>query len=97
MKRQAVAAAPLPVVAMYSLYAPEPSRHPSNIILDVVGTAGTDRGHSCKEHACCGDVLENNVLVKLRRKQILVPDVIAGVGEDEGGDGHHCQLGSQWD
>jgi hypothetical protein len=47
-KRQAVAAAPLPVVAMASACAPEPSRHPSSIILDVVGTAGTDRGAAAR-------------------------------------------------
>jgi hypothetical protein len=79
-KRQAVAAAPLLVVAMAGACAPEASRHPSGIILDVVGTAGTDRGRSCEEHPCCGDVLDNDVLVKLRYEQILVPDTIAGGG-----------------
>jgi hypothetical protein len=80
-KRQAVAATTVPDMAAESACAPAPSRHPSGIILDVVGTAGTDHGHSCEEHACCGDVLENDVLVKLRRKQILVPDNIAGQGK----------------
>ena len=80
-KRQAVGAAPLLVVAMASACAPEPSRHPSGIILDVVGTAGTNRGRSCKEHACCGNVLENDFLVKLQREQFLVPDAIAGGGK----------------
>jgi hypothetical protein len=78
-----MAAVPLPVVTMASACAPEPSRHPSGIILDVVGTAGTNRGRSCEEHACCGDVLDNNILVKLRREQILVPDAIAGGGGGE--------------
>jgi hypothetical protein len=77
-KRQAMAAAPSSVVAMASACAPEPSRHPNSIILDVIGTAGTNRGCSCEEHACCGNVLDNNVLVKLRREQILMPDAIAG-------------------
>jgi hypothetical protein len=81
MKRQAVAVAPLPVVAMARACAPEPSRHLSGIILDVVGTAGTNRGRSCKEHVCCGDVLDNDVLVKLWHKQILVPDAITGGGK----------------
>ncbi len=81
MKRQAVGVVPSPVVAMASACAPEPSRHPSGIILDVVGTAGTDRGRSCKEHACCSDVLDNDVLVKLQHEQILVPDAIAGGGK----------------
>jgi hypothetical protein len=78
MKRQAVAMVPAPVMAAASACVPWPCRHPSGIILDVVGTAGTDRGRSCKEHACCVDILENDVLVKLRHKQILVPDNIAG-------------------
>ncbi len=81
MKHQAVAAAPAPNTAAASACAPVPSRHPSSIILDVVGTAGTNRRHSCKEHTCCGNVLENNVLVKLRREQILVPDAITGGGK----------------
>jgi hypothetical protein len=98
MKRQAVPAATAPGMAAASACAPAPSRYPSGIILDVVGTAGTNRGRSWEEHACCGDVLENNVLIKLQRKQILVPDAIAGGREeDEGGDGHHRQLGFQQD
>jgi hypothetical protein len=80
-KRQAVAAAPLPVVAMASSCPPEHSRHPSGIILDVVGTAGTNRGCSCKEHACCSDVLDNDVLIKLWREQILVLDAVTRGGK----------------
>ncbi len=80
-KHQAVAAAPAPNMAAGSAYAPAPSRHPSGIILDVVGTAGTDCGRSCKEHACCGDILENDILVKLLREQILVLDAIARGGK----------------
>jgi hypothetical protein len=80
-KRQAVAALPLLIGAMASACAPEPSRHPSGTILDVVRTAGTNSGHRCEEHACCGNVLDNDVLVKLQREQILVPDFIAGGGE----------------
>jgi hypothetical protein len=79
-KRQAVAAVPAPVVAAASACASLPCRHPSGIILDVIGTAGTNHGCSCKEHACCSNILENDLLVKLRRKQILVPDNIVGGG-----------------
>jgi hypothetical protein len=79
-KRQAVAAAPLPVVAMDSVCTPEPSRHPSGIILGVVGTAGTDCWRSCKDHTCCGNVLDNDVLLKLWHEQILVPDAITRWG-----------------
>jgi hypothetical protein len=92
-KHQAVAVAPAPDMAA----APAPSRHFTGIILDVVGTAGTNQGRSCEEHTCCGNVLENNVLVDFWREQILVPDAITGGGEDEEGDGHHRQLGFQKD
>ncbi len=80
-KLQAVVAAPLPVVAIDSACAPEPSRHPSSIILDVIGTAGTNCGRSCKEHTCCGDVLDKDILVKLWCKQILMPDAITKGGK----------------
>ncbi len=77
-KCQAVAAAPAPNMAAASACVPVPIRHPSSIIFDVVGTAGTDRGRSCEENVCCGNILESDVLVKLQRKQILVPDAITG-------------------
>jgi hypothetical protein len=41
------------IVAVASTCASAPSRHLSGITLDVVGIAGTKRGRSCKEHACC--------------------------------------------
>ncbi len=63
-----MAAAPLPVVAMAGACAP------------VVGTAGTNHGCSCEEHTCCNNVLDNDVLVKLWREEILVSDAIAGGG-----------------
>ena len=82
-KRQAVAAAPVPVVAAVSECAPAASKHhPRGIILEVVGTASPDRGRSCKEHACCGcKVLTDNVVVCLRREQILMPDHISEKGQ----------------
>jgi hypothetical protein len=81
-KHQAVNAVPAPIVAAASAHAPAPSKHPSGIILEVVGTAGTDRRHSCKEHASCGcEVLQDKVDVRLQREQILVPDNITGEGK----------------
>ncbi len=81
MKRQAVAVVPAPDMVVASACAPAPSRHLSGIILDDVGIAGTNRGRSCKEHACCGDILENDVLFKLCREKILVLDAIARGGK----------------
>ncbi len=92
-KHQVVAAAPAPVVVAASELAPAPSKHPSGIIHDVVGTAGTNHGCSCKEHDCCNEVQQDNVVVRLQHEQILVPDFNTGGGQDEGGDGHHRQMG----
>jgi hypothetical protein len=47
------------------------SHHPSGIQLDVVGTEEGNRGRSCEEHDVCGDVLELDVVVRLRDVQIL--------------------------
>ncbi len=80
-KRQAVAVVPAPDMAAASACAPAPSRHPSGIILDVVGTTGTNCGCSYKEHACCSNVLENNVLIELRRKQFHICAAIVGGGK----------------
>ena len=52
-------------------------KHPSGLVLDIVGTARTDRGRNCEEHNCCGKFLGNDVVVCLRREQILVPDEMA--------------------
>ena len=37
---------------------PPPNKvHPPGIILDIVGTAGVNRGRNCDKHTCCSDVL----------------------------------------
>jgi hypothetical protein len=81
MKHQAISAAPAPDMAVASACAPTPSRYSSNIILDVVGIAGTNCGCSCEEHACCGNILENDILIKLCREKILMLDAIAREGK----------------
>mgnify|MGYP002654568360 CR=1 FL=1 len=55
-------------------------RHPPGMIIEIVGTAGIDRGRSCEEHKCCGSVLREDVVVRIRKEQILVPDFISGMG-----------------
>lgn len=55
--------------------------HPPGMILEIVGTAGIDRGRSCEEHECCGSVLREDVVVRIRKEQILVPDFISGKGK----------------
>ena len=52
-----------------------PAVRPMDALLDVVGTARGDRGRRCEEHKCCGgDVLAEDVVVRFRRQQILVPN-----------------------
>ena len=64
-KHQAVATAPVPIVAAESACAPVPCKHPSGIILDVVGTAGTNCRQSCEEHDYYGEVMQDNFIVHL--------------------------------
>ena len=70
------------MVAAVSVHPQPPPQnvHPPGIILDIVGTAGVDRGRSCEEHDCCGDVLKEDFVVRTCKEQILVPDYIAGKG-----------------
>jgi len=46
------------------------THHPSPIVLHIVGTEADDRGRSCEEHLCCGEVLQEDVVVRLRKVQI---------------------------
>jgi hypothetical protein len=47
--------------------------HPSGLVVEIVGTEMGDRGCSCEEHPNnCGEVLANNVVVRLRKVQIVV-------------------------
>ena len=46
------------------------AHHPSPIVLHIVGTEADDRGRSCEEHHHCGEVLEEDMVVRLRKVQI---------------------------
>jgi len=48
------------------------AHHPSPVVLHIVGTEADDRGRSCEEHLCCGEVLQEDVVVRLRKVQIVV-------------------------
>ncbi len=43
------------------------AHHPSPIVLYIVGTEANDRGRSCEEHHHCGEVLQEDVVVRLRK------------------------------
>ena len=40
-----------------------------NKLINIVGIKVSDKGHSCEEHACCGDVLELDSLVRIKEVQ----------------------------
>jgi hypothetical protein len=46
--------------------------HPPGIVVEIVGTLMGDRGRSCEEHAVCGSVLEEDMVVHLRKVQIFL-------------------------
>jgi hypothetical protein len=39
--------------------------------VEIVGTLMGDRGRSCEEHVVCGSVLEEDMVVRLRKVQVL--------------------------
>jgi len=61
---------------------PPPSTHPSGVVIDVVGTSRGNHGCSCEEHPdCCGAALfAADVVVRVRKEQILVKDYLLGKG-----------------
>jgi hypothetical protein len=47
--------------------------HPPGIVVDIVGAEAGDRGRTCEEHTInCGEVLEEDVVVRLWKVQIMV-------------------------
>jgi hypothetical protein len=46
--------------------------HPPDIVVKIVGIEKGNRGRSCEEHDVCGEVVEEDTLLRLRREQILV-------------------------
>ena len=45
-------------------------RHPPGIQVDIVGIEEGSSGRSCEEHTVCGEVLEVDMVVRLRLIQI---------------------------
>ena len=54
---------------------------PSDLVLNIVGIAAGNQGRRCKEHmVCCGKVVEEDIVVCLRKERILVPNFLACKG-----------------
>jgi hypothetical protein len=70
--------------------------HPTGVVVEIVGMEMSDQGCSCEEHlANCGKVMANDVVVRLRKVQIMVEGreemAIAAVWINDGID--CCRIG----
>jgi hypothetical protein len=70
--------------------------HPPGIVVEIVGPEAGDRGCTCEEHTVnCGEVLEEDVVVCLRKVQVKVDEreepAIAAVWVTDGID--RCRVG----
>ena len=50
-------------------------KHPAGAVIEIVGISAGDRGRSCEEHHICGEVVQEEMVLRLRKVQILVDDV----------------------
>ena len=48
------------------------SFHPLGAIVEIVGINSNTNGRSCEEHHTCGCVLEEDTLVRLRKRQVYI-------------------------
>jgi hypothetical protein len=70
--------------------------HPPGIVVEIVGTEAGDRGRTCEEHTVnCGEVLEEDMVVRLWKVQVVVDGreetAIAAVWVTDGID--RCHVG----
>ena len=91
--RHCVVASPTPAVVPVVTSAPPAksahkcwpthSTHPSGLVLDIFRIATSDRWRHCEEHkvCCCGKVLKEEIVVRLRKERILTPNYFAGKGK----------------
>ena len=66
-----------PSFLLHPLWRPHPFSFnepilPSGILVEIVGTEMSCQGHLCKEHDICGKVLKEDVVVRLRKMQLMV-------------------------
>ncbi len=68
--------------------------HPSGILVKIVGMTVGCQGRSCEEHDICGKVLKEDLVVHLRKLQLMVEGkeetVIAAIQVTNGVDRCHC-------
>jgi hypothetical protein len=61
----------MPAVAPTPFLFGEPV-HPSGIVVQIVWMRMSCQGRSCEEHEICGKVLKEDVMVRLRKIQLMV-------------------------
>ena len=49
--------------------------HSEPIVIEIVGIEEGSHGRSCEEHAFCGCVIDEDVVVCLRKVQVLVDGI----------------------
>ena len=73
----------------------EELHHPFGIVVEIVGTEHGDQGRSCEEHLNCGEVMAEDVIVRLRKVKTLVEGkeemAIAAIWVNDGID--RCRIG----
>ena len=47
------------------------TRHPSGVRLEIVGINESNRGRSCEQHRCCGRIVTLDMVLRLRKVQIM--------------------------
>ena len=48
------------------------AQHPWGCMIEIFGIESLTNGCSCEEHAICGSVIQDNVVVRLRKVQVLI-------------------------
>ena len=70
-------------------------QHPWGHTIEIFGIESQTPGCSCEEHAICGSVLQDHVVVRLRKVQVLIEEkdetAIAAFWVSEGVD--RCRVG----
>ncbi len=74
--------APSAKVAAASRAHPVEPTHLKGIVIEIVGITACDQGRSCEEHPYCGEVIDDDVIVCLRRAQVIMPSKNGGPGKE---------------
>jgi hypothetical protein len=52
--------------------------HPEGIVIEISGITACNQGRSCEEHPYCEESIDDNVIVRLRRVQVIMPSKNGG-------------------